>query len=266
MYIINSRIKRLVLLGTRMLQIVYCVFYLHSFLSGSMTFFEFDLRIYPYFYILMIILFSFFFFVLFCFLDDFLNELLWTGVRDTQLPNRTYLIASIKSKDGEDIFNKRFKNEPFRKHAEAVMLCDRDFRHAVSVHHDIEITLTLNYSPCSNCADELKTFYEKNRNIRSPIIQFSFLYRIEEEKNQHGLRNLREAGITLQAMNANSWREVGVNLESMASSDVDRITERDEDTEDMLNKVLFTYESEQDQDTSNDDELSSLFQSQLKFL
>ena len=265
MYIINSRIKRLVLLGTRMLQIVYCVFYLHSFLSGSMTFFEFDLRIYPYFYILMIILF-WFFFVLFCFLDDFLNELLWTGVRDTKLPNRTYLIASIKSKDGEDIFNKRFKNEPFRKHAEAVMLCDRDFRHAVSVHHDIEITLTLNYSPCSNCADELKTFYEKNRNIRSPIIQFSFLYRIEEEKNQHGLRNLREAGITLQAMNANSWREVGVDLELMALEGKEIITERDEDQADMLNKVLFTYESEQDQDTSNDDELSSLFQSQLKFL
>ena len=104
-----------------MLQIVYCVFYLHSFLSGSVNFFEFDLRIYPYFYILMIILF-WFFFVLFCFLDDFLNELLWTGVRDTKLPNRTYLIASIKSKDGEDIFNKRFKNEPSLKHAEAVML------------------------------------------------------------------------------------------------------------------------------------------------
>ena len=213
----------------------------------------------------MIILFSFFF-VLFCFLDDFLNELLWTGVRDTQLPNRTYLIASIKSKDGEDIFNKRFKNEPFRKHAEAVMLCDRDFRHAVSVHHDIEITLTLNYSPCSNCADELKTFYEKNRNIRSPIIQFSFLYRIEEEKNQHGLRNLREAGITLQAMNANSWREVGIDLELMALEGKEIITERDEDQADMLNKVLSTYESEHDQDTSNDDELSSLFQSQLKFL
>ena len=161
MYIINSRIKWLVLLGTRMLQIVYCVFYLHSFLSGSVTFFEFDLRIYPYFYILMIILFSFFFFVLFCFLDDFLNELLWTGVRDTKLPNRTYLIASIKSKDGEDIFNKRFKNEPLLQHAEAVMLCDYDFRHVLSVHHDIEITLTLNYSPCSSCAYKLKTFYEQ---------------------------------------------------------------------------------------------------------
>ena len=265
MYIINSRIKRLVLLGTRMLQIVYCVFYLHSFLSGSVTFCEFDLRIYPYFYILMIILFSFFF-VLFCFLDDFLNELLWTGVRDTQLPNRTYLIASIKSKDGEDIFNKRFKNEPFLKHAEAVMLCDDDFGDAVNVHHDIEITLTLNYSPCSSCACELKKFYEKNRNIRNPIIQFSFLYRIEEEKNQHGLRNLREAGITLQAMNANSWREVGIDLELMALEDKEIITERDEDQADMLNKVLSTYESEHDQDTSNDDELSSLFQSQLKFL
>ena len=213
----------------------------------------------------MIILFSFFF-VLFCFLDDFLNELLWTGVRDTQLPNRTYLIASIKSKDGEDIFNKRFKNKPFLKHAEAVMLCDGDFRHVLSVHHDIEITLTLNYSPCSSCACELRKFYENNRNIRNPIIQFSFLYRIEEEKNQHGLRNLREAGITVQAMNANSWREVGIDLELMALEDKEIITERDEDQADMLNKVLSTYESEHDQDTSNDDELSSLFQSQLKFL
>ena len=205
-------------------------------------------------------------FFLFCFLDDFLNELLWTGVRDTKLPNRTYLIASIKSKDGEDIFNKRFKNEPSLKHAEAVMLCDDDFGDAVAVHHDIEITLTLNYSPCSDCANRLRNFYENNGDIRNLIIQFSVLYRINEEINRIGLRNLREAGITLQAMNANSWREVGVDLELMALEGKEMITERDEDQADMLNKVLFTYESEQDQDTSNDDELSSLFQSQLKFL
>ena len=192
-----------------------------------------------------------------------MDDLLWTGVKGTKWPNRTYLIASIKSSYGEGIFNKRFKNIPSMKDAEAVMLCDYDFRHAVAVHHDIEITLTLNYSPCSKCADKLRDFYENHRNIRNLIIQFSFLYRIREEKNQFGLRNLREAGVTLQAMNANSWREVGVDLESMASSDVDRITERDEDTEDMLNKVLFTYESEQDQDTSDDDDLSSRFHSHL---
>ena len=202
---------------------------------------------------------------MFCFLDHFLNDLLWTGVKGTKWPNRTYLIASIKSSYGEGIFNKRFVNIPSTKDAEAVMLCDDDFGDAVAVHHDIEITLTLNYSPCSKCADKLRDFYENHRNIRNLIIQFSFLYRIREEKNQFGLRNLREAGVTLQAMNANSWREVGVDLESMTSLDVDRITERDEDTEGMLNKVLFTYESEQDQDTSDDDDLSSRFHSHLIF-
>ena len=203
---------------------------------------------------------------MFCFLDHFLNDLLWTEVKGTKWPNRTYLIASIKSNYGRGIFNKRFVNIPSKKDAEVVMLCDYDFRHAVAVHHDIEITLTLNYSPCSNCANKLRDFYENYGDIRNLIIQFSFLYRIHDEKNQYGLRDLREAGITLQAMNANSWREVGVNLESMASSDVDRITERDEDTEGMLNKVLFTYESEQDQDTSDDDDdLSSRFHSHLIF-
>ena len=113
-----------------------------------------------------------------------MNELLWTGVKDTKLPNRTYLIASIKSKDGEEIFNKRFKNEPFLKHAEAVMLCDGDFRYVLSVHHDIEITLTLNYSPCNICAMKLKKFYESyKKKITKFIIQFSFLYRIKNKKN-----------------------------------------------------------------------------------
>ena len=240
------------------------MFHLHSFLSGLVIFFEFDLRIYAYFYVLIII-FIFVFYFLFCFLDDFLNELLWTGVKGRKWPNRTYLIASIKSNDGEGIFSGRFKNKPYIKHAEAEMLCDNDFRHAVAVHHDIEITLTLNYSPCSDCANRLRNFYKNNGDIRNLIIQFSFLYRIDEEKNIIGLRNLREAGVTLQAMNANSWREVGVDLESMASSDVDRIMKRDKKTEYMLNKVLSTYESEQDQDTSDDDDLSSRFHSHLIF-
>ena len=140
-----------------------------------------------------------------------MDDLLWTGVKGTKWPNRTYLIASIKSNYGEGIFNKRFVNIPSMKDAEAVMLCDDNFRHAVAVHHDIEITLTLNYSPCSYCAKKLRDFYENYGDIRNLIIQFSFLYCIHDEKNQYGLRDLREAGITLQAMNANSWREVGVD-------------------------------------------------------
>lgn len=175
---------------------------------------------------------------LFCFLDDFLNDLLWTGVKGKNRPKRTYLIASIKDNDGKDIFNERFKNTPFGKHAEKTMLCDGDFRKAVAYHHNMEIVLTLNYSPCSSCADDLKLFYETYRNIGNLTIQFSFLYNIQEEENQSGLRNLSNAGVTVQAMNANLWREVGVDLESMASEDERRISKRDKNTGDMLYAVL----------------------------
>ena len=263
---IYCRIKRLVSLGTRMLQKVCFVFYLRSFFSGSVIFFEFDLRITAYFYTLLIMFhfffvrfffFHFFFFIfLFCLLDDFLNDLLRTGVYGYTLPKRTCLIASIKADNGEGIFNKRFVNTPHKKHAEVEMIDDEDFLHVVADYHDIEIILTLNYSPCSSCAETLKTFNEKNGNIRNFIIQFSFLYCIKEEKNRSGLRNLSNAGITLQAMNANSWREVGIDLESMAFTDERRIRGRDKKTGDMLCGVLCTYQDEQDQDTPDDDEFA----------
>ena len=191
---------------------------------------------------------------MFCFLDDFLRDLLWTGVSRKNWPNRTCLIASIKDKDGEDIFNKRFENTPFHEHAEEIMLCDGDFLDAVAAHHHhgIEITLTLNYSPCSNCAKRLKKFYENNGKNTNFTIQFSFLYRIQEEKNQRGLRNLDEAGVNLQAMNPNSWREVGIDLESMAFNSKERIMKRDEKTDDDLREILSTDQNEQEQDTSEE--------------
>ena len=57
-------------------------------------------------------------------------------------------------------------------------------------------------------------------------------------------------------MNANSWREVGIDLESMAFTDERRISGRDKKTGDMLYGVLCTYQDEQDQDTSDDDEFA----------
>ena len=202
---------------------------------------------------------------MFCFLDDFLEKLLWTGVKGKDWPKRTYLIASIKSNDGKDIFNKRCRNTPFEEHAEVKMLRDDDFLQAVVADHDTEITLTLNYSPCGDCAYELKEFYENYRlNIENLIIQFSFLYYIQKEENRTGLRSLSNAGVTLKAMNENSWREVGIDLKSLSSEDQEKITERDKGTADDLNEVLSTHQNEQDQDTSDVDKLSSQFQSQLR--
>ena len=200
---------------------------------------------------------------MFCFLEDFLEKLLWTGVQGRTWPKRTYLIASIKSNKRKVIFNERFQNAPLDEHAEKKMLSNDDFLKAVD-DSETKITLTLNYSPCGDCANELKTFFENRQKTRNLIIQFSFLYRIQEEINKTGLCSLSDAGVTLKAMNKKSWREVGIDLKSRTSEDQEKITKRDKYTYDGLNKVLSTHQNEQDQDTSDVDKLSSQFQSQLR--
>lgn len=193
---------------------------------------------------------------------EFLRTLLWTGI---EWPSRTYLIADVKTDNGEEIFNKRFKNIPKQWHAEEVMLNHGGFLKAVADNSNIEVILTLNYSPCSECAKILRTFYESHeKKITKFIIQFSQLYYIQNKKNQNGLRNLNEAGVTLQAMNPHSWGEVGINLTAMGAKDRGKITERDKKTAYELYSVLSLYKKEQVQDTSVD-ELSSRFNKQMKF-
>ena len=193
---------------------------------------------------------------------EFLRTLLWTGI---EWPKRTYLIAVVKTANVKEIFKKGFKNKPKDGHAEEIMLNDYDFRNTVAGDRYIEIILTLNYSPCSECAKILKKFYESHKKkITKFIIQFSHLYYIKKEENQSGLRNLSNAGVTLQAMNANSWREVGIELNSMKKNDKEKITKRDNNTAYQLHRVLSLYKKEQVQGTSVD-ELSSRFNQLIKF-
>lgn len=196
--------------------------------------------------------------------DDFLAELLWTGVTGRTWPNRTFLIVSIKAKDGKPIFGKRFKNR-YPEHAEIIMLRNSNFSDVVEKNHDIDITLTLNYSPCSSCARVLKKIYEMdpyNSNIKNFTIQFSHLYMIDKEINKTGLRNLNEAGVTLQAMNAESWREVGIDLESIHPLGKERINERDNKTGSVLLRQVLNR-SKQEKDASVD-ELSSQLNAKLR--
>ena len=194
-----------------------------------------------------------------------LESLLWTGVVGKKWPKRTYLIAVVKTANGKKIFKKGFENIPKKWHAEERMLNDGGFLKAVAHNRDIEVILTLNYSPCNICAMKLKKFYESyKKKITKFVIQFSFLYRIKNNKNQSGLRNLSNAGVTLQAMNANSWREVGIKLNLMKKNDKEKITKRDNNTAYQLHRVLSLYKKEQVQDTSVD-ELSSRFNQLIKF-
>ena len=172
--------------------------------------------------------------------EEFLTTLLWTGVPDTDLPKRTYLITVVKTDNGEEIYNECFKNIPNDKHAEERMLNDEDFLDAVADHHNVKIILTSNYSPCSKCARKLISFCKKReRKIRKFIIQFPFLFKIQEEENKSGLRSLNEVGVTLRAMNADSWLKVGIDLDFMDVEDKERITERDKKTAYKLKQVLF---------------------------
>ena len=91
--------------------------------------------------------------------DKFLESLLWTGVFGKEWPKCTYLIAVVKTANGKKIFKKDFKNNPNQGHAEEVMLKDGGFRIAVALYSNIEVILTLNYSPCNICAMKLKKFY-----------------------------------------------------------------------------------------------------------
>ena len=202
--------------------------------------------------------------ILFDYVTD-LESLLWTGVVGKKWPKRTYLIAVVKTDNGVEIFKDFFKNKPNFWHAEEVMLNDDGFLKPVAHNSNIEVILTLNYSPCSKCAKKLQSFYESHKKkITKFIIQFSYLYYIQKEENQNGLRNLYEAGVTLQAMNPNSWREVGIKLSSMKKNDKEKITKRDNNTANKLNEVLSKKQNEQGQDTSVD-ELSSRFNKQMKF-
>ena len=53
-------------------------------------------------------------------------------------------------------------------------------------------------------------------------------------------------------MNPNSWWEVGIDLESMAFNNKERMMKRDEKTDDDLREILSTDQNEQEQDTSDE--------------
>ena len=200
---------------------------------------------------------------------EFMKTLLETGIDDCW-PNFTNLIADIKTKDGEVIWWKKYKSR--NSHAEIQMLNDVEFKDEIGKVKDdktkkVDIILTLNYSPCSECADKLKKFYEDNKSlIQKFTIRFSRLYRINVQENKDGLKDLDRAGITLEAMTPESWFDVLMTdkswLESMSTDQKssfetimkkkdkfdrvmklfglnhDRVKKRDADTSEGLKKLI----------------------------
>ena len=143
----------------------------------------------------------------------FVRALLDTGI-DGYKPKFTNLIVFIKNTDGTVIWKDKYQTSESHVHAEIQMLIDKEFKDKVEKGkadktEKVDIILTSNYSPCWECALELKKFYKgKKHLIRKFTIRFSRLYKREEYDNEICLRDLKSKGITLEAMTEESWFDV----------------------------------------------------------
>lgn len=155
-----------------------------------------------------------------------IEGLLFTGVKD-EWPGHTWLIVVIKDKKEEIIFDKVYENSRGR-HAECKMLEDPYFKEVLGEDsQDLTITLTINYSPCYDCAVKLTEFREEHKAKMNLLIRFSQLYNIYMDENKIGLRKLKRAGVTLTAMSNESWLDILVQLIRDKFSP-ERVRQRDE--------------------------------------
>lgn len=169
-----------------------------------------------------------------------LQEWLSPGILGAKWPNITHLIVYIKDKDGKVIYDEHYDSTD-RKHAEIAMLTDSKFQQKMVRKKKVDITMTSNYSPCSDCAHKLKTFYDRNKKIiESFTIRFAFLYYIDNPANQAGLKNLKKGGIILEAMTDKSWLEVFlfIRFKKDQLELAERVRKRDKVTTDKLSELL----------------------------
>lgn len=165
-----------------------------------------------------------------------IEGLLFSGVNGEEWPRYTWLIVVIKDKKEEIIFDKVY--ESIGRHAECNMLEDPDFKEVLGRDsQDLTITLTINYSPCYDCADELKEFLKKHGAKINLLIRFSHPYNFYDDGNKKSLRKLYRAGVTLEAMSKKSWLDILVWL-FRDKFNSEGVRQRDKETSEALKKVL----------------------------
>lgn len=170
------------------------------------------------------------------------NDILLTAIGNN-FPHYTKLIVVIRNSEGKVISFNYYVNLRLQ-HAEVIMLSN--FKSDDKLPIDLSsITLTINYSPCSDCAKELISFYKENESrIRSFTIRCSNLYKQNVEENKNGLKSLIKAGIHLRAMDEYSWKELALSINvDLKNSDKydkykERVKKRDDETRAALQALL----------------------------
>ena len=178
---------------------------------------------------------------------DFIENLLTTGIIGTDWPKKAYLAAVGKNRRGEVIWKKKYQTLPKRcgffpneNHTERQMLDDQEFNKFLETGKVEEIILTSNYSPCKYCARDLINFYEEIKKLKLTI-RFSHPYETREENHLEGLKDLKRAGITLEAMTEKSLLEV---LEFMLDLDPGAVSARDAATRKKMKNSSLISDSE----------------------
>ncbi|XP_022797474.1 uncharacterized protein LOC111335748, partial [Stylophora pistillata] len=165
-----------------------------------------------------------------------IEGLLFSGVNGEEWPRCTWLIVVIKDKKEEIIFDKVYESKG--RHAECNMLEDPDFKEVLGRDsQDLTITLTINYSPCYDCAVKLEEFRKEHKAKMNLLIRFSHPYYIYENENKKGLQKLYKAGVTLEAMSKKSWLDILVWL-FRDKFNPERVRQRDKETSEKLKEVL----------------------------
>ncbi|KAL9960358.1 hypothetical protein ACROYT_G033805 [Oculina patagonica] len=165
---------------------------------------------------------------------DYLLEMVLTGIIGLLWSKVTYLIVSIMDKDGKNIFNTLYDSSG--QHTEMNMLSDKEFLAKVKPD-GVSIVITMNYSPCRVCAPKLKEFYKNNKSsIQNLTIRFAHIYTDKKENkilHENGLKNLYKKGITLEAMDDDSWNKLGIDFEEL---------DKDPDWKEEIRKKIWQYQ------------------------
>lgn len=127
-------------------------------------------------------------------------------------PRSTVMACLIRGPEGDLLLEKVYRNSK-QRHAEIHFLYDPRVRRYAKTT-DISIEVIINYSPCSECAEEIGQFVKKNK-VKEINIMFANLYKIPPypdvviaKKNENGLYLLSKVpGIQLSVFSTiKDWK------------------------------------------------------------
>ena len=158
-----------------------------------------------------------------------LESFLSSGVIDAEWPAKTFIWATVKDAEGRIIHQQKYvcqnRQGYILPHAERQLIdkLTKGYRGSQLINRTQKIEIFTNYSPCSECADQLLQL--KSVHPRLGItIKCAHLYRVEQGQsldraNIEGLQTLQSAGIHVKSFTGNDWLQLLSEASSLCGYD-----------------------------------------------